>query len=89
MAKRAWALTVSVSVDGTTKMRATTSLSSPWAVTMGATVATSSADSQLMMAPSPSRPARFSMPSRSAATRIGTSPTTGVPRRKPDTANVP
>ncbi len=32
---------------------------------------TSSADNQLMMAPSPSRPARRNMPSRNAATRIG------------------
>ena len=37
----------------------------------GTTVRTSSAESQLMMAPSPSRPARRSIPGRSAATRIG------------------
>ena len=62
---------MSASSDGATKMRATISLSSPTACTTGATFFTSSADSQLMMAPSPSRPARRSMPSRSAATRIG------------------
>ena len=54
-------------------MRATISRSSPPAAssTTGATVDTSSGDSQLMIAPSASRPARRSMPSRSAATRIG------------------
>ena len=58
--------------DGHTKMRHTISLSPPAGVhDAGTTFFTSSADSQLMIAPSPSRPARRSMPSRSAATRIG------------------
>jgi hypothetical protein len=71
MLKRAIRRTVSVSVDGHTKMRATTSLPPPPASwTMGATRPTSSADNQLMMAPSDSRPASFSIPSRSAATMI-------------------
>ena len=60
----------------------------PASCTMGATVATSSADSQLMMAPSPSRPARRSMPSRSAATRIGTGSGGTTPSLKPLTENV-
>ena len=73
MARRPKARTVSASSVGATKIRATTSFSTPppACCTMGATVDTSSADSQLMMAPSPSRPASFSIPSRSAATRIG------------------
>ena len=60
----------------------------PASCTMGATVATSSADSQLMMAPSPSRPASRSMPSRSAATRIGTGCSGTTPSLKPLTENV-
>ena len=55
---------------------------------MGATVATSSADSQLRMAPSPSPPASRSMPSRKAATRIGTGSGGTTPSLKPRTENV-
>ena len=79
-----------MSSDGATNRRATISLSAPWAVTIGATFATSSAESQLTMAPSPSRPARFNIPSRSAATRIGTgcSGTAPAPSRKPFTEKV-
>ena len=72
---------------GATKMRATTSFGVPSgdaACTMGATVETSSADNQLMIAPSASRPAIFNIPSRRAATRIGTLPSgTGTPSRNP------
>ena len=41
-----------------------------------------------MMAPSPSVPASFNMPGRSAATRIGGTCSTRRPSRKPRTANV-
>ena len=41
-----------------------------------------------MIAPSPSRPASFNMPSRNAATRIGGCSGTVIPSRKPLTANV-
>ena len=93
MAKRPMARTVSVSSLGATKMRATISFSVPSALgpnwrTTGATCDTSSADSQLMMAPSPSRPASRSMPSRSAATRIGTGSGGTTPSLKPLTENV-
>ncbi len=49
---------------------------------------TSSAESQLMMAPSPTSPATRSMPGRRAATWIGTGPATGRLRRKPSTESV-
>ncbi len=64
MAKRPMPRTVSASSVGATKMRATTSLAapSPAACTIGATVFTSSAASQLMMAPSPSRPGQLQHP---------------------------
>ena len=80
---------MSASSVGATKMRATTSFSAPppASCTIGATVDTSSADSQLMMAPSPSRPASFSIPSRSAATRIGGTASGRTPRRNPFTLN--
>ncbi len=70
-------------------MRATTSFStpSPAFCTIGATVETSSAESQLMMAPSPSRPASFSIPSRSAATSTGGTTSGRTPRRNPFTSN--
>ncbi len=72
---RTWppARTTSAFSLGQTKMRATISRSAPPAAssTTSATVRTSSGDNQLMIAPSASRPARRSMPSRSAATRIG------------------
>ena len=55
----------SASSVGHTKMRATMALPAP---TSGTTFDTSSADSQLRMAPSASRPASRSMPGRSAAT---------------------
>ena len=55
----------SASSVGHTKIRATISFPGP---TSRATVGTSSAASQLMMAPSASRPASRSMPARSAAT---------------------
>ena len=54
----------------------------------GTTLVTSSADSQLMIAPSPSRPASRSIPSRNAATRIGGCTSGTRPRRKPCTSNV-
>ena len=78
---------MSASSVGATKIRATTSFASPSpaACTMGATVETSSAESQLMMAPSPSRPASFSIPSRSAAMRIGTGCSGRTPSLKPFT----
>ena len=60
---------------------------SPAACTIGATVFTSSAPSQLMMAPSPSRPASFSIPSRSAAMRIGTGCSGRTPSLKLRTLN--
>src|SRR3954463_3696153 len=88
MANLPMARTVSASSDGQQKMRATTSLPSP---TYGTTVFTSSADSQLMMAPSPSRPASFNMPGRSAATSTGGAGTpsgNGRPSLKPLTLNV-
>ena len=66
-------------------MRATISLPGP---TSGATLATSAALNQLMMAPSPSDPARRSMPGRKAATRIGGSTWGGLPSRKPFTEKV-
>ena len=77
--------TVVASSDGQTKMRATISLPGP---TSGTTRLTSSADSQLMMAPSPSRPASRSMPGRRAATRIGGTWSSLRPRRKPRTRKV-
>ena len=57
--------------------------------TIGATVATSSAESQLMMAPSPSRPARRSIPDLSAATRMGTGSVGTAPRRRTDSLTPP
>ncbi len=54
--------TCAASGFGTTKMRATISLSGPASRTYGATFLTSSAESQLMIAPSPTRPASRSMP---------------------------
>ena len=73
MAKRAPARTTSAFSLGHTKIRATTSRSSPPAasLTTFVTVDTSVADNQLMITPSASRPASLSIPSRSAATRIG------------------
>ena len=82
-------MTVSRSVVGATKILATTSrvtspgAAPPAACTIGATVATSSAESQLMIAPSPSRPARRSMPSRSAAIRMRGCCSGRMPSRKP------
>src|SRR3990167_446105 len=49
---------------------------------------TSSGESQLRIAPSPTSPATRSMPGRSAATWIGTGAATGRLSRKPSTANV-
>jgi hypothetical protein len=84
------ARTVEASSLGATKMRATTSLGSPppACCTIGATVVTSSADSQLMIAPSPSRPARRSIPSRRAATSSGTGSSGFTPSRNPRTEKV-
>ncbi len=88
MANRAWARTVSASALGHTKIRAAISGAGLPALvaascTIGATVETSSADSQLMMAPSPSRPAMRNMPGRRAATRIGGACSGFTPRRNP------
>src|SRR6478735_9917760 len=83
--RRPIARTVSRSVVGSTKMRAATSLPSP---TMGATVFTSSAESQLTIAPSAARPASRNIPSRNAATRIGGGSARRMPSRKPFTVNV-
>ena len=68
----------------------TISFSSPPAAsfTTPATVVTSVGDNQLMIAPSASRPARRSMPSRNAATRIGGVCSGRTPSRKPCTSNV-
>ena len=66
IARAAIVRTTSKSSVGATKMRATISLSP----TYGLIRATSSAESQLMMAPSASSPASRSMPGRRAATRM-------------------
>ena len=75
----------SASSDGHTKIRAATGMSAP---SSGVTVATSSADSQLMITPSASRPASRSIPGRSAARKIGGGCSTGRASRKPRTRNV-
>ena len=76
---------MSASSEGMTKIRAATGMSAP---SSGVTVATSSADSQLMMTPSAARPARRSMPGRRAARKIGGGCSTGRARRNPRTSNV-
>ena len=78
--RRATARTVLMSSDGNTKIRATISLPGP---TSGTTLVTSSAPSQLMIAPSASRPAKRSIPGRRPATRIGGGTSGGRPSRKP------
>ena len=90
MANLAAARTASAFSLGQTKIRATISRSAPPAAscTTPTTVGTSVAANQLMIAPSASRPARRSMPSRSAATRIGGACSGRMPRRKPWTSKV-
>ena len=83
--RRPMARAMSASSLGITKIRAATGMSAP---SSGVTVATSSADSQLMMTPSAARPARRSMPGRRAARKIGGGCSTGRARRNPVTSKV-
>ena len=69
-------------------MRATISLFGPWALTISLTRAVSSADSQLMMAPSASLPASVSIWDRSAATKMGGGSDGTNPNRNPCTEKV-
>ena len=90
MANLAAARTTSALSLGQQNTRQTTSFGVPPAAsfTTPTTLVTSSGDNQLMIAPSPSRAARRSMPSRRAATRIGGACSGRTPRRKPLTSNV-
>ena len=81
-------MTTSRSVVGETKIRATISASGFSSLTIPVTLVASSGDNQLTIAPSPTRPASLSIPSRRAAMTMGTGSGSSTPSLKPRTEKV-